>query len=82
VHALELDRQFSNNVRHVYYVYALRGRLIGSALELQLQRAWNGFVGAPQEARVIAMASDDKAELRPADIAEAINALASGKASE
>jgi len=80
VHALELDGHFSNNIRHVYYAYALGGRIIGSALELQLQRAWNGFVGAPQQARIIAVASDGKAELRPGDIAEAINALASGKA--
>jgi exosortase len=78
VHALELDRQFSNDVRHVYYVYALGGRIIGTALELQLQRAWNGFIGAPQQTRIIAVASDGEAELRPADIAEALNALASG----
>ena len=78
MHTLELDRQFSNDVRHVYYVYALGGRIIGSPLELQLQRAWNGFVGAPQQARIIAVATDGEAELRPADIAEAINALASG----
>ena len=77
MHRLELDRQFSNNVRHVYYVYAVGGRIIGSALELQLQRAWSGFVGAPQQARIIAVATDGEAELRPADIAEVINALAS-----
>ena len=78
VHTLELGRQFSNHLRHVYYVYALGGRIIGSALELQLQLAWNRLVGAPHQARIIAVASDGEAALRPADIAEAINALASG----
>ena len=67
-----------NNLRHVYYVYALGGRIIGSALELQLQLAWNRLVGAPHQARIIAVASDGEAALRPADIAEAINALAYG----
>src|SRR5205814_6644710 len=32
VHTLELGRQFSNHLRHVYYVYVLGGRIIGSAL--------------------------------------------------
>ncbi len=80
VRALELDRQSSDDVRHVYYVYALGERIIGSALELQLQRAWNSFVGAPRQVRIIAVASDGKEELRAADIAEALNALASGEA--
>ena len=79
MHALELDRQFSDNVRHVYYVYALGARIIGSALELQLHLAWNRLVGAPHQARIIAVASDGTAELRPSDIAETINALASGE---
>jgi len=77
MHAIELDRQLSDDVRHVYYVYALGGKIIGSALELQLQRAWNGFVGTPRRARILAVASEGKAELRATEIAEALNALAS-----
>ena len=68
-------RQFSNDVREVYYIHTLSGRIIGSALELQLRCAWNDLVGAPRRARIIASATDKKV-LFTDDVAEAINALA------
>jgi len=75
VHALEFDRQFSSDVRHVYYVYALDDRIIGSALQLQLQRAWNTLVRAPRQARIVAVASDGGMELPAVDIVEVLMAL-------
>jgi exosortase len=75
VNVLGLDRQFSDDVREIYYVYTLGGRIVGSALELQLRYAWNDLVGAPHRARIIALATDDKG-LSTDDVAEAINALA------
>jgi exosortase len=75
VSVLELDRQSSDDVREIYYVYTLDGQIVGSALELQLRCAWNDLVGAPRRARIIALATDDKG-LSTDDVAEAINALA------
>jgi EpsI family protein len=73
--ALELARKFSDDVRHIYYAYALGGRMIGSALELQLQRAWSRFVGAHSTARVVAIASNSKSELSAEDVVKALSAI-------
>ena len=78
VRALELVRQSSKDVRHVYYVYALGDQIIGSALELQLRGAWNAIIGKPRQAKIIAVASDSKTGLRAEVVAEMLYALASG----
>jgi hypothetical protein len=60
-----------------YYAYALGGRIIGSALELQ--RAWSRFVGAHSTARVVAIASNSKSELSAEDVVKALSAIVTGE---
>jgi hypothetical protein len=73
--ALEFNHQFIDDVRHVYYVYALGARIVGSALQPQLPRVWNTLVGAPSQVRVVAVASDGRAELPTADVVEVLGTL-------
>jgi hypothetical protein len=76
VHALQLKRKSSKDVRHIYYVYTLGERAIGSPLELQLKAAWAALTGHSAPVRLIAVASDG-GTLPAADVVEILSALAS-----
>ena len=77
VHVLELVRRASADVRRVYYVYAIDGDIVSSALMLRLRLAWDRLRGGQRIAKVIAIASDGRTDLRAEEVTAILHALAS-----
>ncbi len=74
VHAT-FERDHGTRLRHVYYAYALGGRITDSRLVLRALQGWQRLTGDPAPARLIALVSDGRPVAQD-DVAAGLRALA------